>query len=411
MKRLWRSPTLRSMAIYGAAGAGFAIANLILARVLPKAEYALFTLVIALSQVGFALAPLGADDMVNRRHLEAGPRLLQRVFRVAAGVGVTFSLIGFIAYDISLSMAIMLGVSTTAGGVMMVAAGQFQSEQRFGRSLALIQSPNLVLLLAALVVVASGWREAWIPVAISTVGFVIAAVAGWTRLLEERHQKPSRESTFPWREAMALAGVNAAGLLLIQLERLVIPYVLPLEDLATYGVLAAIAGSMFRVMQMGVGYALIPRLRAATTVHERRRLLAHEAMLATVIVLLGATVIGVATPFIEVHVLDNKFHLGNALIIATIISGVAKLLNAFTKAAVTALAEPQEVIALNLFGWLSVALAIGAAVVGARWGLVGVIYGVALGWLIRAISGFYVTARHLRPVPAAVPSAAEVTPP
>ena len=32
----------------------------------------------------------------------------------------------------------------------MVAAAKFQSEQRFGPSLALIQSPNLILLLAAL---------------------------------------------------------------------------------------------------------------------------------------------------------------------------------------------------------------------------------------------------------------------
>ena len=61
----------------------------------------------------------------------------------------------------------------------------------------------------------------------------------------------------------AFAGLNASGLLLIQLERLVIPHVLPLADLALYGVLGAIAGSLFRVLQMGVGFSLLPRLRAA----------------------------------------------------------------------------------------------------------------------------------------------------
>lgn len=399
MKRLWYSPTLRSMVIYGAAGAGFAIANLILARVLSKPEYALFTLVIALGNLGFAVAPLGAEDMVNRRHLEAGPRLLQRILAVALPIGVAFALISIYYYHVSLPLALMLGISTVAGGAMMVAAGQFQSEQRFGLSLSLIQSPNVVLLFAALAVVIWGWHEAWPTILISTIGFVVAAVLGWSLLFRERHGKSSRDSTFPWREALALAGVNGAGLLLVQLERLVIPRVLPLEVLATYGVLAATAGSLFRVLQMGVGYALIPRLRAAATVHERRRLLAHEARLAGVIMLVGAAAIVVAMPFVEQYVLKGKYHLSAALLAATIISGVAKLLNAFTKAAVTALAEPNEVWALNLLGWFSVGVAIVAAVAGSRWGLVGVIYGVGLGWLVRALSAFYVTARHLRPVP------------
>ena len=50
-----------------------------------------------------------------------------------------------------------------------------------------------------------------------------------------------------------------------------------IHDLATFGVLAAIAGSLFRVLSMGVGYTLVPRLRAAGSVLERRRLVAHEA--------------------------------------------------------------------------------------------------------------------------------------
>jgi hypothetical protein len=44
VRKLLLSPTIRSAAVYGAAGAGFALANLILARVLPPAEYALVTL-------------------------------------------------------------------------------------------------------------------------------------------------------------------------------------------------------------------------------------------------------------------------------------------------------------------------------------------------------------------------------
>jgi O-antigen/teichoic acid export membrane protein len=395
------------MVIHGAAGAGFSLANLILARALPKAEYGLFTLVIAVVNVGFSLAPLGVEDMVNRRLLDAGPRLLGRALVAGVSTGIVFSLIGAFAYDMSLPVVVMLGLSTAAGGIMTVAAGQFQSEQRIGLALSLTQSPNIVLFFAALAVVGFGWHQAWVPITILTVGFVAAAALGWAKLFHERPRKAARESTFPWREALALASVNGAGLVLVQLERLVLPYVLPLEELATYGVLAAIAGSLFRVLQMAIGYALIPQLRAAGSVRKRRRLVWNEAVLAGAIVVLGAVAIGVVTPLAERYVLAGKYHLGAALVIAVIVSGIAKLLNAFAKATVTALADPREMTVLNLFGWLSVGIAIGAAVIGAHWwGLVGVIYGVGLGWLARALSAFYVTARYLRLEPATAPPAA-----
>ena len=44
-----------------------------------SAEYAILTLVVALVNVGFAMAPLGMDGIVVRHHLEAGPRLLRKV--------------------------------------------------------------------------------------------------------------------------------------------------------------------------------------------------------------------------------------------------------------------------------------------------------------------------------------------
>lgn len=402
MKKLWYSPTLRGALVYAASGVGFAGANLILARVLPTAEYGLFTLVLALVNLGFALAAVGIDGIVNRRPLEAGPALLRRTLTASLLVSVVLVIIAGITYEMRPAMLLILLVSTAAGGAMVVAGAQFQSERRYGISLALTQSPNLVLVLAALAVLISDHREAQLPLLISALGFVVAAGCGWWVLFGERGGKPARESWFPWREALSLAGINASGLVLVQLDRLIIPYVLPLHDLATYGVLAAIAGSLFRVLQMGVGYTLIPRLRAAASVPERRRLIAHEARLVGAVVVAGSVVIWVATPFIEQWFLLGKYHLGASLLIATLFSGVAKIMNAFTKSAVTALATPAEVSMVNLFGWASVALAIPAAVFGARWGLAGVIYGVGLGWLARAVTALLLTLRHLK-LPASVP--------
>jgi O-antigen/teichoic acid export membrane protein len=402
VKSLWRSPTLRSVLVYGASGLGFAGANLILARLLPTTEYALFTLVIALANLGYSLAPAGVDGIVNRRHLDAGPKLLGRTLGPSVLVAVVFAMIGAVTYQMTLPLLLLLFVSTVAGGAMAVAAAQFQSERRFGISLSLSQSPNLFLGLAAVAVIVLHDRQAWLPLLISALGFVLAATYGWLVLLRERAGKPGRETWFPWAEALSVAGLNAAGLLLIQLERLVIPHVLPLSDLATYGVLAAIAGSLFRVLQMGVGYTLVPRLRAAGSVVERRHLIAHEAKLATAMVAAGSVVIWFVTPVIERGLLQGKYHLGASLLLAALITGMAKIINAFTKSAVTALATPAELSLVNLFGWGSAALAIPAAVFGARWGLAGVMYGVGLGWLIQAATALYITLRHLK-LPASVP--------
>jgi Na+-driven multidrug efflux pump len=83
-------------------------------------------------------------------------------------------------------------------------------------------------------------------------------------------------------------------------------------------------------------------------------------------------------------------------VIATVVSGVVKIFNAFTKAAASALATHRELGVVNLLGWVSLAIGVGAGVIGARWGLAGVIYGVAVGWTIRAVSALYIAARHLR---------------
>ncbi len=405
MKRFWRSPTLRTAAVYGVAGVGFAGANLILARVLPAGEYAILTLVVALVNVGFALAPLGLDGIVNRRRLEAGPRLLRRSLMSSALTGLVFTAIGILVYHTTPGQAAVVLVSVVAGGALMVAAAQFQSEQRFGASLALLQSPNVVLLLAALATVAAGVRHAWLALLVSTAGLVAGALWGWAVLIRESPSKPHRSVEFPLAEALSYAGVQATGLLLIQLERLVLPHLLPLHDLATFGVLAAIVGSLFRVLQMGVGYTLVPRLRATDDVRERRHLVARETRLVAAIMVLGSAAIWFVTPLLERWFLAGKYHLAGSLILATLVSGMIKVFNAFSKSTAAALATPRELAVINLVGWVSVVAAIAASVVGARWGLAGVIYGVAVGWAIRAIASCLIAARHLRlPVAAAAPA-------
>lgn len=193
----------------GASGAGFAGANLILARRLPETEYALFTLFLALVNLGYALAPAGIDTFVVRRPVEFGPRFLRKVTVVTTAVGVLFGAIGYLGYDLSVTVSLLLALATAAGGIMAVAASRFQGELRFGLSLSIAQSPNLVLIAAALLALAVGSQRANLAIAVSTAGFVVAAWLGWWILLRERHAKPERTCEINWGEAVAFAGVNA----------------------------------------------------------------------------------------------------------------------------------------------------------------------------------------------------------
>jgi O-antigen/teichoic acid export membrane protein len=147
---------------------------------------------------------------------------------------------------------------------------------------------------------------------------------------------------------------------------------------------------------MSVGYTLFPRLRAAKDVRQRRRLVAKEARLVGALVLAGSIAIWIVTPAVERWFLAGKYHLAGTLVLAAVVSGVAKVLNSFARATASALATPRELSAVNLLGWVSLGVGLVAAVLGARWGLAGVIYGVAVGWMMRSVSAFYVVARHLR---------------
>jgi hypothetical protein len=394
------SPTVLSMVVYGGSGLAFVGANLLLARELSTSQFALLTLLVALNTLGYHLSPLGLDGVVTRGRVEVGWPLLKRAAAVSVGLGAAIGVTASLAYGLSTGLAALLLAGTAAGGLMLVASAKFQSEHRFSVSLALALSPNFTLLVGALATIAAGSRSADLSFDILTAGLALAAGIGWALALRKRRAS-SAAAAVPWGEALVLAGVSAAGMLFIQLERLVIPHVLSVADLALFGVLGAIAGSIFRLLQMAVGFTLLPRLRAAATVIERRQLIARELRLALVIAAVGSAAVLVLTPPIERWFLAGKYHLSMGLLVAALFSGTAKIAHAFTRAAATALATPRELKFVNWAGWLSAAFAIGAAVVAAPWGLTGVVYGIGFGWLAWAVMSLVVISHHLR-LPAAV---------
>ncbi len=389
-----RSPALLAAAVYALGGAGFAGANLILARIFTPVEYAVFALTLAIINFSSPVAPLGHDGVILRRNVPLGPALMRRTFVAAIGMATFAVAVGGLLYQLSPVVLLLLFLAVLAGGMKTVAMAVLQSRQRFALSLPLSQSPNIVLLgvaaLTALVLV----RQAWVALALFTgLAVVIGAVA---ILALPRDAGDQAEVSFGWREPLAYAGAHVGLLLLVQLDRLIIPHVLPLEELARYAVVAAVVGSAFRVLQMGVGHTLIPRLRAASGPRARWRLMRQEGALVGAILLVASATLWYLTPPLVHMVVGDKYHLPPFLILAVLITGIAKVLGSFTRAPTVALGTESELVRLNLLGWASVLVGIAGGSFGSQWGLAGVILGVSLGWWVGAIASGAMSLRHLR---------------
>jgi len=388
------SPTLAAAVVFGLSGVGFVAANLILARAMTPEDYAIVSLVVALVQIAMPLGPLGLDVLVARKRLDPRPALLSRTLATSALTGGVAAGAGALLYGLDARLVGLLLASSLAGAANLVAAAVYQGWRRFAPALALSQSQNGFLLAGALLVLAIGTAPPWVPCAVYAGGYVVAATIGWGRLL--RRAPASAPEALHAGELVSLAGLTAVTLILIQAERLVVPRRLSLEDLALFGVLAAIAGSPFRVLQQGASYTLLPRLRAATSVAERRRLLGREARLSLAATVAASIAIAAVGPPLVRWWLAGKYELTAALVAAALAAGFAKVASAFTTAAATALCTERELARLRGLAWLALVAGFAACVVGAAWGLVGVVYGAGLGWLGLAVVAGMLAAPHFR---------------
>lgn len=383
--------------MFALAGLGFAAANIIFARGMLAAEYGRLALVVALVVLASQLGPAGLDGVINRRRLSPSSIILARGLSVSTLVATIAAGAGYLVYGLERPLLILLWVSALSGGVTTVAAAHYQSVLRIGRSLVYYQGLNAILLVAALATVIVGAQFAVFPLTILAAGMSGLAMLAWTVLL---YRPPTGATDAPerpsWVESLSYVGVRGAGALLVVMDRLVIPWTLSFEDLATFGVLAAVAGSPFRMLQSGVGYTLLPRLRAAPGVERRRRVMRNEAITIASVAMVGAAALLVLTrPLINLLV-SGAYVVSVGLVVAMVVAGLVKVASEFSVAAATSLCGSRELARLSGLSWLGIAASLVCAVYAARWGLAGVIYGVAAGWLLRGAIGAWFVRPYLR---------------
>lgn len=391
-----RSPALRTAAALAAGGAGFALGNLLLARHLTETEFGKVSLLLSVIQVGATLGAPAVPTLVNRYRLDATSALFWQCAAgsVLAGAAVTCLMVPFGKFP--LSLAAVLGLTITLAALGRVAAAFFQSRQLFGRSLLLTQVHNWLLLASVPVVLLLNDPSAFAVALVVLCGYFMTTVVGWrsaSQQLTERNPPLSRKQWLT--EGMSVAGFVLANNLLFQLDRLLIGGLLSIRDLATYAVVAAVAGSAFRMLQVGAGYSLAPRLRTCTNRQTAMKLLRGEGILLAGTGLLATAAVLVLMPWLIEHFLAGRYDVPRGMVVAVIGIGFIRTWEAAASATVSALGSARELLLLNLLSWLTVALGSACAAWASRFGLMGVVYGLGAGWCLLALGSSVLAARAL----------------
>jgi len=406
LRALVRSESLRAAAAMGVGGASFALGSLVLAKVLSPGEYGLVSLFIGIVAVCGFTGPLGLDLVVARRGLQLDSSWRRAALAACTAVGVVAAVVTAIAYHLALPLSICVLCATAARGVVQACGAHFRGERRFAIALWILQLSNGALVPVALCSALFKFRTAIGPSALITVAGVAGASAAWLQVV--RSQRPGEPQPPPRRllgEALSLVTLESSSAVFLQLERLLLVPTAGIGGLALFGVLAALVGSPFRLLQQAAQFTLVPSLRAASGTGERVQLLRREAVLVSLVSAAGSIVIWFAAPWIARGFLGGRYDLRPALVMAGLVSGLLKVFSAFAFATAIALARDRSLRILGALSWASLGVSVAGAFAAMPWGLVGVLYGVSLGWLIRAVAATWLALPYLRrAAPARVPT-------
>jgi O-antigen/teichoic acid export membrane protein len=396
MRQLLKSTTFRAAAAFAIAGLAHAVGALLLARQLPEIQFAYVALFLAFLDFGAPVGAGGADTVVIRHKLTATPALLRRVLATSLAVAVMVYFVARQFYEFSALLALVTAFAIVVGARNRVAASIWQSMQQFRVALLQLQSSHVVLALLAVAAIAFGWQTALLICALHAAYLAVLGAVGWRK---SRHARPDDApglARYPWIECLPIVFITAGAQLAMQTERLLIPHLLQIEDLALYGVLAAVVGSPFQMLSIAVGYTLMPRLKALDSAAQRASILRKEALLVLALAVTGAFLAWLLGPWIARLFVGDKFLLTTPLILAAILVGLGKVGNAFPASIVKTLGDAADLNWLSAIGWLGLAISVGAAWALAGGGMPGLLVGVAIGWAVRILLSLALAQKVLR---------------
>jgi O-antigen/teichoic acid export membrane protein len=395
--RLLRSDSLRSAIGFAAGGAGFAAANILLAKVMSPQGFGVVALVLALNQFGVTFGPFGLEVVANRHRPRVGRRLGLLSVALAAVTGIVAAVIAYWYYGLPAGIVVLLLPMVMGSATGRVCSALFQGEHLFNSAMILSQASNYILLFIALLALGfSLATESFVLISMAA-GYVIVSALGWW-VAYRTVNEGRREIHFPmaFSEGAAALGIGVGVEILSQFERLAIPKVGSVEMLGTYAVLAAVAGSPFRMIKIATSFSLLPRLRAVSSAAEARAVIVRESFTALSMAVASSVGIVLVAPLVFNTLLKGKYQIGFSLIGATIVVGLAKIWESFSTAVTMSCGSPRSMAIISALAWICLAMAAGAMALGARFGLLGILYGVGSAWVLLAAGGTYLAVVSLR---------------
>jgi O-antigen/teichoic acid export membrane protein len=395
--RLLKSDSLRSAIGFAAGGAGFAVGNILLAKVMSPEGFGVVALVLALNQFGLTFGPFGLEIVANRHRPRVGPRLGLLALAFATATGIIAAAIAYLYYGLSAGIVALLLPMVMGSATGRVCSALFQGEHRFRAAMVLSQASNYVLLFIALLALGLSLTSENFVLILMAVGYVIASALGWLtayRTLNEGRQEIKYDVALS--EGAAVLGIGVGVEILSQFERLAIPKVGSVQMLATYAVLAAVAGSPFRMIRIATSFSLLPRLRAVTSAAEARAVILRESLTALSMAVVSCAGVVLLAPLVFDTLLKGKYGIDFGLIVATVVVGLAKIWESISTAVTVSCGTPRSMAIISVLAWVCLAMAAGAMVIGARYGLLGILYGVGSAWVLLAIGGSYLAVVSLR---------------
>lgn len=394
IRRLLGTRTAKSGLSFASSGLSFALANLILASALPVDNYATVALLVAIIMFASYMGMFGTDGVVNRHPVTPDPQIFRRVALTSAIAAILAAFFAIGVYQIPANLAALLVPTIVAFSITRFCGAYLQSRLRFMSSLVLVNSLNYLLLTVALLsLIADVDDTATLFRLIMILQSITAVVA--VILVRSQYKALSSSYVYSWTESLAYIFMASSSTMLVQLERLLTPKVLELDDLAILGVLFAIVGPPFRLLYLTLGYNLLPRLRKTKSKAERIAILTRHSILALLMILSIWIVIWFGAPLIQTVILSDHYSMSGALILATLVAGTIKALSGIAEASVTALSSVKGMQIMGSIGWASIIISVGAAWYGSQFGLAGVVYGVGVGWLIRSLAASVIVAGQL----------------
>jgi len=389
-----RFSAVRASAVYGLSGAAFAAGNLLLARSMPVAEFGRFALGLALFNIFAVIAPIGLDQVLLRHRLSLGPRIGGLLLLAGALVGGAVGLGAAAIADFPPAEAAVLATCILAGGLVFVVGAGLRASGKEPGALLAATAASWVLLLIGLLALLVPMATSLPPLALFAAGNVLAAAIGWAAL---RPAWPAGTTVrIPWAEAVSLLSIAAIGTIMLQLERLLVPFALGLEELAVFSVLASVALFPFRMAVSGAGFGLVPKLRATGDLARRRRLVRDELVSVGALVVGAAFCVALLAPSVTHWLTNGRYEIGTALVLAACANGAAKVFQAIPRAILTGCGSERDIALLSRWGWFGLAVGALCGFAAAGWGLAGLLHGVALGSLVGTIPAGLLAARRLR---------------